>query len=111
MKQMTRLTIILSDPEQALLLEEVAWNLSSVTDVTHDRDEPVTGQVAEPVEEYGTLTPLTAEDWIKPGRPATDEELEHLADEMMQDGEEFPIEESRERMENRIASWKQKHSR
>jgi len=31
-------------------------------------------------------TPLTSEDWVRPGRPATDEELEQLAVEMENDG-------------------------
>ena len=30
--------------------------------------------------------PLTAADWVRPGRPATDEELEQLAVEMENDG-------------------------
>lgn len=106
---MTRLTITLSDPEQALLLEEVAWNLSSVTAVTHDRDEAEVNQVAEPAEQYGTLTPLTAEDWIRPGRPATDEELAELlaeSERQLAAGMSVPIEEAIERGRKKIVEWK-----
>jgi hypothetical protein len=111
---MTRLTITLSDPEQALLLEEVAWHLSSVTAVTHERDEAEVDQVAEPAEQYGTLTPLTAEDWIRPGRPATDEELAELlaeSERQLEAGEFFTAEEVKARMDERIAKWKRSNGR
>jgi hypothetical protein len=111
---MTRLTITLSDPEQALLLEEVAWHLSSVTAVTHERDEAEVNHVAEPAEQYGTLTPLTAEDWIRPGRPATDEELAELlaeSERQLAAGEFFTAEEVKVRMDERIAKWKRSNGR
>jgi hypothetical protein len=39
-------------------------------------------EYVESVDEENALTPLKEEDWVKPGRPATDEELEQLAGEM-----------------------------
>jgi hypothetical protein len=58
-----------------------------------------------------TTKPLTAEDWSKPGRPATDEEFENLVAEM--DAEEKSslgmfAEEAEEYVTKRIEEWKKK---
>jgi len=39
-------------------------------------------EYVESVDEKNKQTPLKEEDWIKPGRPAMDEEIELLAEEM-----------------------------
>ncbi len=56
--------------------------------------------------------PLTAEDWSKPGRPATDEEFENLATEMEAEeksGLGMFAEEAEEYVTKRIEKWKKKN--
>jgi hypothetical protein len=52
-------------------------------------EKPAPLSVAEPAVGYETtprkktLSPLTGADWVHPGRPATDEEMEQLVQEML----------------------------
>jgi len=56
--------------------------------------------------------PLTDDDWALPGRPATDEELEQLAEAMDRDSDVgYTSEEARIVTKRRIAAWKQQVSR
>ncbi|MFH1320728.1 MAG: hypothetical protein ABII90_08770 [Bacteroidota bacterium] len=55
------------------------------------------------------LKPLTGADWIKPGRPATDEELEQLAKEMDEDTGEYTPEEVYESVKKEIAVWRKRN--
>lgn len=60
----------------------------------------------------GPLKPLTGSDWIKPGRPATDEELEKLAKEMQveeESGEYFTAEEVKKSAANSLKEWRKKN--
>ncbi|TAL60726.1 MAG: hypothetical protein EPN85_06570 [Bacteroidetes bacterium] len=50
------------------------------------------------------LKPLTAADWVRPGRPATEEELEQLAVEMEQEKGGYTTAELKKRMQQ----WKAK---
>ena len=52
------------------------------------------------------LKPLTGSDWIKPGRPATDEELEQMCVEMEAEEGEFTTKE----MKELAKQWKKKKS-
>ncbi len=59
------------------------------------------------VKSVGTLKPLTDEDWIRPGRPATDEEHER----MLNEAEESPsmvAEEAEEYSRKLIDKWSKK---
>lgn len=49
--------------------------------------------------------PLTGEDWILPGRPATDTEIEHLLDAMDKDPDEGY---TTEQMLAHLEEWKKK---
>jgi len=66
---------------------------------------------AEPTVTYITtkgkkLKPLTDDDWVRPGRPATDEELEKLAEEMENEEGGYTLEEARTITKKKIAEWK-----
>ena len=52
---------------------------------------------------------LSDADWIKPGRPATDEELEQLAVEMDADKGEYTSEEVMESVKHRLHEWRKKN--
>ena len=55
------------------------------------------------------LKPLTDADWVRPGRPATDEEIEKMLDECeaeFEAGLGFTLEEARALTKKKIASWK-----
>lgn len=66
---MEQLIINLEGKSNANLLLELLGKLSFVKSVSREK-----------VKEDNT--PLTAADWVRPGRPATEEELEQLAIEM-----------------------------
>ena len=55
--------------------------------------------------ENKNLTPLTEVDWIKPGRPATDEEFEQLAIDMEQDEGGYNSEIALEMTLKEIREW------
>jgi len=57
-----------------------------------------------------TETPLTNEDWIMPGRPATDEEIEQMLDECEQ-GVAISAEESKKRNLDKLKTWRKKTSK
>jgi hypothetical protein len=50
------------------------------------------------------LKPLTDADWVRPGRPATDEEMEQLVQEMMRDEGGMSTEELRKE----VLTWRKK---
>jgi len=52
------------------------------------------------------LKSLTDADWVRPGRPATDEELEKLAEEMENETEWFTPEEVMASVKNGLAEWR-----
>lgn len=67
---------------------------------------------AEPTVAYITakskkIKPLTDADWVRPGRPATDEEMKKLVEEMMNETEWFTTEEIRKN----IKEWRKKKSK
>lgn len=52
-------------------------------------------------------SPLTSRDWVRPGRPATDEEIEQSAKEAEQSTFHLPIEEARALTHERFKTkWK-----
>lgn len=58
------------------------------------------------------LKPLTAEDWIKPGRPATDEEIDQLIEEMEADeteGNFLSLKEAKAKTLKSLAQWRKKN--
>jgi len=58
------------------------------------------------------MKPLKGADWIKPGRPATEEELEQLAKEMQveeESGEYFTAEDVKKNAANRLKEWGKKN--
>jgi hypothetical protein len=56
------------------------------------------------------MAPLTDDDWALPGRPATDEELEQLAEAMDRDNESgYTPEEAMAVTGKKIAAWKDRH--
>ncbi len=57
--------------------------------------EPAVAYIAAKGKKQKTLKPLTDADWVRPGRPATDEEMEKLAEEMMKETEWFTTDEIR----------------
>ena len=63
----------------------------------------------EQVEE--SFEPLSKEDWIKPGRPATDEEFEQLAIAMEQDIGGYDPETTLEMTLKEIREWRKEKSR
>ena len=52
------------------------------------------------------LKPLTDADWVRPGRPATDEEMEQLVQEMMKDKGRYTGEEVMEGVKNALKEWR-----
>ncbi len=70
--------------------------------------------VAEPAVSYITIKskknktaqPVTEENWALPGRPATDEELEKLAEEMANDTGEYTIEEAFAIIKKKQREWR-----
>jgi|GEM_PF-1620691 len=66
--------------------------------------EPAVGYLVTPRKKK--LKPLTDDDWVRPGRPATDEEMEKLAEEMMKETEWFTTEEVRKN----VKAWRKKKS-
>lgn len=57
----------------------------------------------------GSPAPLTDADWVRPGRPATDEELEKLAKEMEADEGEYTSEEVLEYAKKGITEWRERN--
>jgi hypothetical protein len=60
------------------------------------------------------LTPLTEEDWIKPGRSATDEEFEAMIKECEQEyesGLSMTSEQAKSLTLEKIAAWRKRSSR
>jgi hypothetical protein len=58
-----------------------------------------------------TLVPLTAADWVRPGRPATDEEVEQMLDECekeIENGLGIPAEKARKQTMEDIKKRRQK---
>jgi len=53
---------------------------------------------------------LTAADWARSGRPATDEEIDELLDNA-ENSEEIPFEVAKERIMKSFKSWKSKTSK
>ncbi len=51
-----------------------------------------------------TVEPLTAADWVRPGRPATDEEIELMLDECEQEKGGYTTTE----LKKRVKQWKAK---
>lgn len=74
--------------------------------------KPAPLSVAEPAVSYivttrnKKLTPLTDDDWALPGRPATDEEMEKLAEAMDKEKGGYTLEEARAITKKKIAAWK-----
>ncbi len=65
-------------------------------------------------EEFKNLAPLTDENWIKPGRPATDEEFEAMIKECEQEyesGLSMTSEQAKSLTLEKIAAWRKKSSR
>ncbi len=62
-------------------------------------------------EEAKNLTPLTDEDWIKPGRPATDEEFEKLAITMEEDEGGYDSATALKMTLKEISEWRKEKSR
>lgn len=75
-----------------------------------------TSVAAEPTVAYVTtkgkqaagkkLKPLTDDDWVRPGRPATDEEMEQLVQEMMNDKGRYTGEEVMESVKKALKEWR-----
>jgi len=78
---MQRVILNVNTAADAKLLVRLAKSLSFVSSATIEKAEPETDR------------PLTAEDWVRPGRPATDEELKQLVEEMENDTGEFTLDE------------------
>ena len=54
------------------------------------------------------LKPLTDADWVRPGRPATDEEMEKLVQEMLKDEGRYTGEEVLESVKIALSEWRKK---
>jgi len=52
------------------------------------------------------IKPLTDADWVRPGRPATDEEMEQLVQEMMNDKGRYTGEEVMESVKKALKEWR-----
>lgn len=63
------------------------------------------------VEIEDPLTPLTDNDWVRPGRPATQEEHELLCKEMEKDEGGFTTEEAKAITLEEIKQWRKKKQR
>lgn len=83
---MTRITVDIDNQSNAKVLATFLRSLGYVKSVS----------VAKPVK------PLTEEDWILPGRPAGNDEIEQLLDAMDKDTDEGI---TTEQLEKEIAQW------
>ena len=93
---MSQYILTISDNNAASSFLEFIKNLDFIQKVE---------QVKEPVE------PLSEEDWIKPGRPATDEEFEQMITEMEEEekaGLGMVAEKAEEYAKKRIEEWQKK---
>mgnify|MGYP001598354713 CR=1 FL=1 len=61
-----------------------------------------------PVRQAGSS--LTAADWVRPGRPATDEEIEQMLDECEAE-EGIPLKEAREQTLKELKGWEAKRKK
>jgi len=52
------------------------------------------------------VKPLTDADWVRPGRPATDEEMEQLVQEMMNDKGRYTGEEVLASVKKALKEWR-----
>lgn len=92
---MTKYIITLSDDKAVPSFIEFLKNLDFVKETVELNDEK----------------PLSDEDWIKPGRPATDEEFEKMISEMEKEEKEgagMVAEEAREYVTKQINEWRKK---
>ncbi len=89
---MQRVILNVNTAADAKLLVRLAKSLSFVSSATVEKAEPETDR------------PLTAEDWVRPGRPATDEELKQLVEEMENDGPAEDVDVVFDRIERVLAS-------
>jgi hypothetical protein len=86
---MTTLKITIDDQSNAKVLASFLRTLGYVKSVSVEKK----------------LKPLTDDDWILPGRPATDEEIDKLLDEMEKDDDEGY---TSEQMLAHLEEWKKK---
>lgn len=86
---MTTIRVTISNTSKAKILMTFLRTLGYVKDVSIEED----------------LKPLTAEDWILPGRPATEAEIDALIEEMENDADEGY---TTEEMESFLEEWKKK---
>ncbi len=92
---MTKYIITLSDEKAAPSFLKLIKNVNFIKEVVELSDDK----------------PLTDEDWIKPGRPATDEEFEKMISEMEKEEKEgagMVAEEAREYVTKQINEWRKK---
>lgn len=90
---MSQYLLTISDNRAALSFLDFVKNLDFILNV-------------EQVEE--SFEPLSKEDWIKPGRPATDEEFEQMLKEA-EESKDLSIEEAMELSEKRYNEWSKKN--
>lgn len=55
-----------------------------------------------------SLEPLTTAEWVRPGRPATDEEMEELCRQMEEPQEEYSLEEAKAKTLKEIKEWRRR---
>lgn len=55
------------------------------------------------------LKPLTAADWVRPGRTATDDEIEELCRQMDKPQKEYSLEEAKAKTLHEIKEWKKRN--
>ena len=79
-------------------LAEMLKNMKFVKEVTFQPTEKKKSK------SIGKQKPLTAKDWVRPGRPATDEEIEQMLKECER-GEDIPAEESKAKNMKEIKAW------
>lgn len=72
---MNRIVVEIDKPSNVRRFTDILEDLKYVRNFTPEKDDT------------DDLTPLTDDDWSKPGRPATDEEMEQLAIAMDQEYE------------------------
>lgn len=89
---MQRVILNVNTAADAELLVQLAKSLSFVSSATVEKAEPATD------------APLTAEDWVRPGRPATDAELRQLVEDMENDGPAEDLDVVFNRIEKVLAS-------
>lgn len=65
-----------------------------------------TAYLSEPEVEYQRK--LTAADWVRPGRPATNEEIDEFIREREEEKGERPYAEFKEEMLNKMKVWKER---